>query len=465
MIKALFIIVLTLVQISYAYADFQSDRKWADTHSEYPPIKLLYLGKRPAKTCVGASVDACIEKNGVPDKRQLISADEEHLFYYGKKILYRGTGEKNSALGPEWREIIVKSGKVADEFKVVQVIEAIDPFFPYERQGYFEEYGSNKIESGEIVPVYGTKPDIPWSMVQKMVKSENREEIHTVIFTLLIKRLCDADIKEFKKESAAEYARWRNEHLELVKAIEEDTEFKEYAEFMQKLIKSDPNIAGEYFPALSTCGAPAFYSSKEFSGRVVDVKTNEPVEGVVVVAQWMPRSWKRGEMGHYGLVEIYEAVTDKDGKYTIPGWGPKLREPGTYLDDGEPEISFFKKGYWYHHAPNEGRIGNPSLLESVWDGRTVKLKKFVFGEEIKYTDANLKPATRKMSEDDLDSMLSSVGDIFTNFDEPNRSGGIPARRVKLLAKEWMEVSKMLKKTRYLPDVIEKMLKKEEFKNE
>lgn len=43
MIKALIVIFLSLVQISYAYADFQSDRKWVETHPDYSPIKLLYL--------------------------------------------------------------------------------------------------------------------------------------------------------------------------------------------------------------------------------------------------------------------------------------------------------------------------------------------------------------------------------------------------------------------------------------
>lgn len=212
--------------------------------------------------------------------------------------------------------------------------------------------------------------------------------------------------------------------------------------------------------SLQACAHPMFYRSKEFSGTVVDVQTGMPIEGVVVVAQWIPRSWMVGEMGHYGRVEIYEDVTDKDGKYTIPGWGPKLREPGTYLDDGEPEISFFKKGYWYFRVSNDGKGGNSALRESVWDGHVIKLKKFVFGEEIKYTDANLKPATRKVTDEDLWFMLGFVQtDIFDVF-AFGHAGKLPVKRIKHLAKEWEKTSKTLKEPRPLPDVIEKMLKEE-----
>lgn len=219
--------------------------------------------------------------------------------------------------------------------------------------------------------------------------------------------------------------------------------------------------------SLQACAHPMFYRSKEFSGTVVDATTNEPIEGVVVVAQWIPRSWKVGEMGHYGLVDIYEAVTDKEGKYMIPGWGPKLREPGTYLDDGEPEISFFKKGYWYLHVANDGKGGNSSPRESVWNGRVIKLKKFVFGEEIKYNDAYGRPATRKATDEDLWGTLGFVDTQIFNVFKFNEAGGIPVKRVKHMAKEWSEAIKELKRYPYthsLPVVIEKMLK-EEFKNE
>lgn len=223
--------------------------------------------------------------------------------------------------------------------------------------------------------------------------------------------------------------------------------------------------------SLQACAHPMYYRSKEFSGSVVDATTNEPIEGVVVVAQWIPRSWKVGEMGHYGLVEIYEALTDKDGKYIIPGWGPKLREPGTYLDEGEPEISLFKKGYWYLRVVNDGKGEDSSLRESVWDGRNIKLKRFG-GEpaEVHVSRAYDRPGEwheiKTVIDDDyrLNDMLSDVEiDIFHVFTF-GHAGGRPIRRIKHLAKEWNAANKELKKPRHLPDVIEKMLK-EEYKDE
>ena len=74
---------------------------------------------------------------------------------------------------------------------------------------------------------------------------------------------------------------------------------------------------------------PLFYSAKEINGAVVDGETGKPLEGVVVVAQWI--YWCPGG-GHYMRIKVIEAVTDKDGRYHIPAWGPRLRRPFCYLD-------------------------------------------------------------------------------------------------------------------------------------
>ena len=116
---------------------------------------------------------------------------------------------------------------------------------------------------------------------------------------------------------------------------------------------------------------PLFYSAKEINGAVVDGETGKPLEGVVVVAQWV--YWCPGG-GHYMRIKVIEAVTDKDGRYHIPGWGPRLRRPFCYLDYRDPQLSIFKGGYLYKRLFNK-RESNAYLRISDWDGKVIGLWK------------------------------------------------------------------------------------------
>lgn len=149
----------------------------------------------------------------------------------------------------------------------------------------------------------------------------------------------------------------------------------------------------------SVADLPLFYSAKETRARVVDEETGQPVEGSVVVAQWILASIpERGPLLH-----IAEAVTDKNGEFVIPAWGPKPRRPFTYLKAFSPELLIFKHGYqplWLHNEllkdvaeyfPNYKKMktkdlsngtawykGNPteSVQESMWNGLNIQIEKF-----------------------------------------------------------------------------------------
>lgn len=131
---------------------------------------------------------------------------------------------------------------------------------------------------------------------------------------------------------------------------------------------------------LLACGCGSLvHVGKGFSGRVVDEATGDPLPGVIVVAQWQP--YYVGPVhapGHSGVVHVYETVTDKDGRYSIPGWGPKPLPAGSEIRSADPALSFFKPGYFPFAAGNtpvSDRAARPTAPGvSEWDGKVVKLR-------------------------------------------------------------------------------------------
>ena len=130
---------------------------------------------------------------------------------------------------------------------------------------------------------------------------------------------------------------------------------------------------------LPACASPPFYSAKDIRGQIVDDDTGQPLEGVIIVAQWELKQSVLGYSGHKGMtVNIIEVVTDANGNYVIPGWGPRPRLPFNYLDNHDPVLSIFKSGYFpqelYNRLQNEENT-NHSVRTSDWDGKVIRLKK------------------------------------------------------------------------------------------
>lgn len=118
------------------------------------------------------------------------------------------------------------------------------------------------------------------------------------------------------------------------------------------------------------------YSAKEIHGQVVDAETGQPLEGVVVVASWT-LEWRVNEGGAGGFVNVLETLTDKDGKYSFPAWGPRLHSPLSYLDNRDPELRYFKSNYYFESLLNRFKGGDdPMTRTSDWDGKVIQLKPF-----------------------------------------------------------------------------------------
>lgn len=75
-----------------------------------------------------------------------------------------------------------------------------------------------------------------------------------------------------------------------------------------------------------------------FRGKIVDVNTKEPIEGVVVLVEW----WKVPLFGGSIFIDAQETVTDREGNFYLPGiwvFNP-IRHFGT-----DTMMTIFKSGY------------------------------------------------------------------------------------------------------------------------
>lgn len=127
---------------------------------------------------------------------------------------------------------------------------------------------------------------------------------------------------------------------------------------------------------LPACATSLIYSAKEIRGQIVDAETSQPIEGAIVVAQWVLFHIGPGHGGHKNRLHIHETVTDKSGNYVIPAWGPKMRPPMTELHERDPQLSVFKSGYEPLELSNAvvSTVRQDSLRVSVWDGKVIRLK-------------------------------------------------------------------------------------------
>ena len=129
---------------------------------------------------------------------------------------------------------------------------------------------------------------------------------------------------------------------------------------------------------------PSAYSAHPIQGWVVDASTGQPLEGVIIVAQWILYETSVGGQNPRKRLEVLETVTGPDGGYAFPGWGPKPNLPTVtwplgyaccFLTNRDPKLSFFKPGYRPQTVLNR-RSSESSVRTSDWDGKTIELEPF-----------------------------------------------------------------------------------------
>ncbi|MBU5636704.1 hypothetical protein KOM00_08150 [Geomonas sp. Red69] len=85
------------------------------------------------------------------------------------------------------------------------------------------------------------------------------------------------------------------------------------------------------------------YHEPAFDGKVLDIDTKQPVEGAVVVAIYNKRSIGAGAGQSAAVINIKEALTDKEGKFHIPSYTTILAQPFTRQD--RTGFLIYKPGY------------------------------------------------------------------------------------------------------------------------
>lgn len=94
-------------------------------------------------------------------------------------------------------------------------------------------------------------------------------------------------------------------------------------------------------------------SANPIDSRVVDIDTGAPIEGAVVLAYWELYSGSlSGDSLPCGSANVEDTVTDKDGNFHIPGWGPTKPGCSGEMRQGNPQLYVFKPGYYFIDVPN-----------------------------------------------------------------------------------------------------------------
>jgi len=123
--------------------------------------------------------------------------------------------------------------------------------------------------------------------------------------------------------------------------------------------------------------ACSHYSAEPTEGWIIDADTKQPMEDVIVVANWQLHKSTVGEKIPADHLHIMETLTDRNGRYYFEGWEPRAAQWGFFIDR-DPELLFYKEGYQYLGLKNPLRseIDTSKVRQSVWTGKTIELKRF-----------------------------------------------------------------------------------------
>ena len=132
-------------------------------------------------------------------------------------------------------------------------------------------------------------------------------------------------------------------------------------------------MLGLALSCVPTSALAFIYYAESIEGNVVDAKTGKPIEGTLLVAHWELKGGIEGGTPIREL-QILEAVTDANGRYFLPSWGPRFALFGQ-LRSASPEIFVFKTGYKFRALYNEWHSGLDTT-RSAWNRKTIALEPF-----------------------------------------------------------------------------------------
>jgi hypothetical protein len=100
-----------------------------------------------------------------------------------------------------------------------------------------------------------------------------------------------------------------------------------------------------FFILLAVATAPAlagyyFRYDEDVQGKVIDADTQQPLEGVVVMAMWFTEHTRITIEPEERYYDYFETLTDANGEFTIPGKGRNI-----FRNMPPPKITIYKAGY------------------------------------------------------------------------------------------------------------------------
>jgi len=111
------------------------------------------------------------------------------------------------------------------------------------------------------------------------------------------------------------------------------------------------------------------YHKPEFRGKVVDLETDEPIEGVVVVAIYKKKTLNPPVEAYVSSIHAQEALTDKNGEFRIPPYTTMINPFSSSYD---VEFIIFKPGYvWERPVHLERTLSGEGIsdfdMPTWWD--------------------------------------------------------------------------------------------------
>ena len=126
----------------------------------------------------------------------------------------------------------------------------------------------------------------------------------------------------------------------------------------------------------------------DYKGKIIDADTGKPIEKVVVLGVWSKAYPTPGGAAHE-FYDAREALTDKNGEFTIPGMGLLILSNIESMD-----ILIFKAGYeylglWSWKPFIENAIPQKNIQ---WEGdmAIIPLKKLTMKERMKSRDPKVR---------------------------------------------------------------------------
>ncbi len=164
-------------------------------------------------------------------------------------------------------------------------------------------------------------------------------------------------------------------------------------------------IALLLFSALVLRGCMNIYSAKPIQAWIIDAETRKPVAGAVVVARWKLVYGLEGGYAYNWVV--METVTDQNGRFRFPGWGPRVTPTPLLwqakMAGDDPEIKFYKFGYAgvkHTQSMADKEYHRPKFDDYGWGGASVR-EWYLNGETLEYQPAK--------------GDLKALGDEVTSF--------------------------------------------------